>query len=264
MSGQLLGCLPTIFLCKTMLLRVASLIALAATLASCSLFEGETFPQGQPAFFYTTQPRPICIPPNCARSTTDASLVAKADSSFGFGEGLTTFIILTLPDRSVSLFNTGLNAADLALVEGRPYRFEADAAIFGLSFPNLTALRVSDTDGLVLYGASSAALPDTDTEGAGIDELLLLPEGWTVRVEKANFGSKPTGCGAATPYRVVVAHEGSTLRLLQGEHGQIGSFDVQIRAASSVLYDGSCLDGYVHEFSMVIARLNEPGGSFTD
>ncbi len=146
-------------------------------------------------------------PPDCEGWDTEAVLTAKADSSFGFGEGLTTFVLLALPDRDVSLFDSGLRASDLDLIPGRAYRFESDLTLFGLVSPNPSALRVSDPEGLVLYGGSTAALPGTDTEGSGLGELLLLPEGWEVRVGDADFGSEPASCAQEPPHRVEVEYE---------------------------------------------------------
>lgn len=242
-------------LCMRTVLGVVGLIVSALALASCSVFGDEPYPDAQPAFWHTVRPSLApCVPPDCEGWDTEAVLTAKADSSFGFGEGLTTFVLLALPHRDVSLFDSGLRASDLDLIPGRAYRFESNFMLFGLVFPNPSALRVSDSEGLVLYGGSTAALPGTDTEGSGLDELLLLPEGWEVRVGDADFGSESVSCAQETPHRVEVEYEGATLRLVQGESGRLGPFDVQIRAARRLLYDGSCIDGYQHEFSMVIAR----------
>lgn len=244
---------PLIMDNRPLAVAVSLAMSLMAVLSACSLFEGEPYPQAQPAFFLRTQPPPTCDPLECAWSN-EAALIAKADSSFGFGEGLTELVYLTLPDRTLSLFGSGLRAADLDLTTGEEYRFESEAVLYGLLFPNPVALRVSDTAGLALYAASTAALPGTDTTGMGIDELLLLPEGWSIRIEEADFGSGRVFCAQETPFRVVVENEGTQVRLVQGERGRLGPFDVQVRAARRLLYDGSCIDGYAHEFSIVIAR----------
>lgn len=233
-------------------LNVVGLIVSALALASCSVFGDEPYPKAEYAFFFSARPSFTCDP-ECGWDT-EAELVAKADSSVGFGEGFTPFVALDLPDRVLSLYGVGMEAAELPLIAGRRYRFEADAAFFGLAFPNPSALRVSDDDGLAFYAVSTSALPDSDTTGVGFDRVLLLPEGWSLRFEETGREAE-VGCGTATAYRATVEHDGSRIRLLQGERGRLGDYDVEVRVSSRMLYDGSCIDGYSHEFSMVIARL---------
>ena len=236
---------------RTALLTLG-LLLLATALPACSLFGSEPYPRAEEAFRYTFRPSFTCTPSECGWAM-ETELVAKADSSYGFGEGYTPFITLDLTDHALDLVGTGTEAAGLPLVVGRRYDFETDALFFGLGAPNPSALRVSDDDGLVFYGVSAAVLPGTDTTGAGFDRVLLLPDGWALRFEDTGREGE-VFCGTATAYRATVEHDGSRIRLLQGERGRLGDYEVQVRAARRILYDGSCLDGYQHEFSIVVAR----------
>lgn len=237
------------FLCMRTALGVVGIIVSALALTSCSVFGDEPYPKAEYAFFFTAQPNLTCDP-ECGWEA-ESELVAKADSSYG--GRITPFVVLELPDRTFQLRGIGMGAADLPLVAGRSYRFEADVAAFGLVFPNPTAFRVSDDDGLAFYAVSASALPGTDTTGVGFDRVLLLPEGWALRFEDTGRKAE-VGCGTATAYTATVEHDGSRIRLLQGERGRLGDYEVQVRVSNRMLYDGSCIDGYSHEFSMVIAR----------
>lgn len=230
---------------------VIGLLLSATALSSCSVFGDEPYPRAEQNFFFSARPSFMCDP-ECGWDM-EAEVVAKADSSYGFGEGLTRFVALDLPDHALHLVNVGVSAAELPLDVGQRYRFEADAIFYGLVFPNPTALRVSDDEGLAFYGVSVAALPGTDDSGTGLDEVLLLPDGWGLRFEDTGREAE-VGCGTATAYRAIVEHDSSRIRLLQGERGTLGGYDVEVRVSSRMVYDGSCIDGYAHEFSMVIAR----------
>ena len=50
------------------------------------------------------------------------------------------------------------------------------------------------------------------------------------------------------------AHGEESVRLVQGQRGSLGAYEVEVRVASRYIYNGSCIDGYRPEFSSVIVR----------
>ena len=186
----------------------------------------------------------------------DAVLVSKGDQEEGPGgpEGTLLSVTLAAGDAQFELYGVGRRAAEVPLEVGQRYLFEGATRAFSAA-PNLgsVSLRVSDGDGLAFYGARVTGLPGTAPPGTDADQPLLLP-GWEVRAEPAGVGSREASCAEETPYRVTFEHGGQSVRLVQGERGRLGSYEVEVRVASRYLYDGSCTDGYRPEFSFVIAR----------
>lgn len=238
-----------------MVLRALVLVLAVGTLAGCSLAGDEPYPESDLAFLLFVrggETPTACNPEGCGWSA-EAVVESKTDTAYGHGVGAGAVVRLMLPDRTLDLYSSGLSATEIPLRTGQTYQFDVGSAFFGLGAANPVGVRVGDAEGLVFYGGSAFLLPGADETSMGRDRLPLLPEGWAVRFEPTNLEGN-VQCATEEPVVAVVTSGAESVRLRQGERSQLGRYDVLVRSARRLRYDGSCLDGYQHEFSLVLAR----------
>lgn len=230
---------------KSVLMLVGVLLL---ALSACSVFEEEP-PEPLVQFMLLKEPRFSCSSPDCYWSTEDTlTAVVPGLRDRPSPEPDDVWVDLVLGDSAHVLTLRNLMLGDVPLEVGHRYTFETSLILTStIGYPSL---RVTDDSGLVYYATTSFPLSSEEP-------VLLVPEDWTFQLESEGYESIAAGCGLrATPQAVVVEHDESRVRMVQGETRRIGRYTVQVRIAVGVEYPmpEECTDTMIPELSVVIYR----------
>lgn len=227
-------------------------VGLLLALSACSVFEEEP-PEPLSEFVLLARPS---LEADCPEPFGRVCTWSTEDTLTGLVQGLQerpgpdpnsvwTDLVFGDSTQILTLYNLPSDLVPLEI----GHRYSVDLSIFQIVLSGYNSLLIEDEDGLVFYAASGFPLSSQDS--------IVEPDGWTFELESAGYESLNALCGVhMTPQALIVEHDGSRLRMEQGETRQLGAYTVQARIAAEIEYpeQTECTDTFIPELSVVIYR----------